>query len=62
MYFNNVSLDNGNAAGRSWTYQTCTEFGYFQTGSASDQPFSDAISLQWYIDQVSINEYESKNR
>jgi hypothetical protein len=24
---------NDNAAGRAWTYQTCTEFGYYQSNS-----------------------------
>lgn len=27
-------------AGRSWTYQTCNEFGYFQTTDSKNQPFS----------------------
>lgn len=26
-------------AGRSWTYQTCNEFGYFQTTDSKNQPF-----------------------
>jgi len=39
------------AAGRSWTWQTCTEFGYFQTGEGDNQPFSDTISLEWYLRQ-----------
>lgn len=26
-------------AGRSWTYQTCNEFGYFQTTDSPNQPF-----------------------
>lgn len=34
---------------RSWTYQTCTEFGYYQTGSSSAQPFSPLISLQSFL-------------
>ena len=29
---------NGNAA-RSWTYQTCAEFGYYQTTNSPNQPF-----------------------
>lgn len=39
------------SAGRSWTYQTCTEFGYFQTGESSAQPFSPLISLSWFDNQ-----------
>jgi hypothetical protein len=37
--------------GRSWTYQTCTEFGYFQTGESSSQPFSPLISLNSFLKQ-----------
>jgi len=37
------------SAGRSWTYQTCTEFGYYQTGqSNARQPFSSIISLDFF--------------
>jgi len=43
--------ENGNAANRAWTYQTCTEFGYFQTGESNKQPFSSTISLEWYLEQ-----------
>ena len=32
-------------AGRQWYYQTCTEFGYFQTTDSAHQPFGDLISL-----------------
>lgn len=31
--------------GRQWYYQTCTEFGYFQTTDSARQPFGDLISL-----------------
>ena len=31
--------------GRQWYYQTCTEFGYFQTTDSAHQPFGDQISL-----------------
>ena len=31
--------------GRQWYYQTCTEFGYFQTTDSAHQPFGDLISL-----------------
>ncbi|XP_028179351.1 putative serine protease K12H4.7 [Ostrinia furnacalis] len=32
----------------AWIYQTCTEFGYFQTGSSDDQPFTKNISVEFY--------------
>lgn len=43
--------ENANAAGRAWTYQTCVEYGYYQTGASANQPFSKAISLGWYLKQ-----------
>jgi len=36
---------------RSWTWQTCTEYGYFQTGDSPSQPFSNTITLDWYLKQ-----------
>ena len=27
--------------GRQWTYQTCVEFGFFQSSSDAQQPFGD---------------------
>lgn len=50
--------------GRQWYYQTCTEFGYFQTTDSPYQPFGDLISLASYIDvcsqvfNVSLRELE----
>jgi len=40
---------NSNAAARAWTWQTCIEFGYFQTTKAGDQPFPNTISLDWFL-------------
>ena len=37
------------AAGRSWTYQTCTEYGYYQTVESSDVPFSKRITLDYFL-------------
>lgn len=44
-----VDPKNPNAAGRAWTWQTCNEFGYFQTGSGSNIPFSRLITLDYYM-------------
>ena len=30
---------------RQWVYQTCTEFGYYQTTDSAKQPFGDLITL-----------------
>lgn len=36
---------------RQWTYQTCTEFGYFQTTDSDETSlFSDGIGLGYYTD------------
>ncbi|EFC49265.1 peptidase S28 [Naegleria gruberi] len=44
---------NENAAGRSWTYQTCVEFGYYQNAVGPKQPFSPRITLEWFVQQCS---------
>ncbi|XP_024298973.1 thymus-specific serine protease [Oncorhynchus tshawytscha] len=36
--------------GRQWTYQTCTEFGYFQTTDSPNQPFG-GFGLQYHVEQ-----------
>jgi len=46
-----VDPNGDNAASRSWTWQTCIEYGYFQTGESSKQPFSSAITLDYFIQQ-----------
>ena len=33
--------------GRQWVYQTCTEFGYYQTSNYQKQPFGSNIPLQY---------------
>eukprot|EP01105_Mastigella_eilhardi_P025112 TRINITY_DN671_c0_g2_i11.p2 TRINITY_DN671_c0_g2~~TRINITY_DN671_c0_g2_i11.p2 ORF type:complete len:487 (-),score=123.01 TRINITY_DN671_c0_g2_i11:3164-4579(-) len=39
------------AAGRSWMWQTCTEFGYYQTGESKSQPFSHRITLDFFLQE-----------
>lgn len=34
---------------RQWIYQTCTEFGYYQTTDSVKQPFGDLITLSYYL-------------
>ncbi|XP_067948352.1 putative serine protease K12H4.7 [Watersipora subatra] len=43
----------GSAAegGRQWTYQTCTEFGYYQTSAYDQQPFGDFFPLLFWTQQ-----------
>lgn len=44
---------NSSAAegGRQWTYQTCTEFGFYQTSDSSKQPFGNLFPLNVSIKQ-----------
>lgn len=49
----NATVDpRGGVGMRQWVYQTCTEFGYFQTtdAPASQQPFGDLVPLQLSLD------------
>lgn len=43
--------------GRQWLYQTCTEFGFYQTSDSNKQPFGSLFPLrlvliQWYQGQI----------
>lgn len=38
--------------GRQWTYQTCVEFGFFQSSDLKDrQPFGDYFPVEFFIQQ-----------
>ncbi|KAF2879874.1 hypothetical protein ILUMI_26304 [Ignelater luminosus] len=37
--------------GRQWTYQTCTEFGFFQTSSYTPQVFGNDFPVEFFIQQ-----------
>ncbi|OWA53356.1 putative serine protease K12H4.7 [Hypsibius exemplaris] len=43
--------DETSAGGRQWTYQTCTEFGFFQTSDSNNQPFAPMFPLKFFVDQ-----------
>jgi hypothetical protein len=50
----NISLDADVANGmRQWVYQTCTEFGYFQSsdGKNDSQPFGTLFPVEWWTKQ-----------
>ncbi|XP_054156711.1 putative serine protease K12H4.7 [Oppia nitens] len=34
---------------RQWLWQTCTEFGYFQTTDHTDSPFGNQVSIDFYV-------------
>lgn len=50
---NTSYADLGAAAGRSWVWQTCNEFGYFQSSDAgpSTQPFSNEFPVDFSVQQ-----------
>ncbi len=39
--------------GRQWVYQTCTEFGFFQTSDGTDQPFGHHFPLSFSLQMCS---------
>eukprot|EP01132_Coremiostelium_polycephalum_P007631 gene7631-9388_t len=49
----NITNDANAIGGRMWFWQTCTEFGYFQTTDSPNQPFGDLVSLQFNTQQCS---------
>ncbi|XP_076303034.1 putative serine protease F56F10.1 [Lasioglossum baleicum] len=50
--FRNVSWTNEQAeGGRQWMYQTCTEFGFFQTSTARPVLFSETFPVDFFIQQ-----------
>ncbi|EGG23012.1 Putative serine protease [Cavenderia fasciculata] len=46
-----TQVNGPNAATRLWTWQCCTEYAYFQTGQSALQPFSDTLTLDYFIQQ-----------
>ncbi|CAF1400477.1 unnamed protein product [Rotaria sordida] len=44
----NASASEG---GRQWTYQTCVEFGFFQSSDDSQQPFGNNFPVSFFIQQ-----------
>jgi pimeloyl-ACP methyl ester carboxylesterase len=41
--------NSDNAASRAWVWQTCVEFGYYQTVETKDSPFSNLIDLPYFL-------------
>lgn len=51
-FMRETNWGSGNAGGaRQWTYQTCTEFGYFQTSDSKDQVFGTNTPLKLFLKQ-----------
>jgi len=43
--------NNTDVGGRTWTYQTCTEFGFYQSSDSTKQPFGDDFPLKFWTQQ-----------
>lgn len=45
------NIDNffSDIVARQWTYQTCTEYGFFQTTNSEKQPFGGTLSLEFFF-------------
>ncbi|KAK9693693.1 Serine carboxypeptidase S28 [Popillia japonica] len=44
------AVENTNDAWRPWLYQTCTEYGYYQTTTSDYQPFGNTFGLKFFVD------------
>jgi len=55
-YMKNVNFDSGpgHAGIRQWSYQTCTELGYYQTTDIREQIFGHLFSLDFYVRQCKV--------
>ncbi|XP_076592242.1 thymus-specific serine protease [Chaetodon auriga] len=49
-----TSLHSGRRTERQWTYQTCTEFGFYQTCEDTMCPFSGMVTLQVHTEVCPI--------
>lgn len=58
-YFKNTSWNAYGVGSRMWLYQTCSQFGYYQTTTSANQPFGSHMSLafeeQLCMDLYGIN-------
>lgn len=43
--------NNTDIGGRSWIYQTCTEFGFYQSSDSLNQPFGNEFPVNFFIQQ-----------
>lgn len=45
----NTDPSGSSASSRSWVFQTCAEYGYYQTVETTDVPFSKKINLDYFL-------------
>ncbi|KAE9550921.1 hypothetical protein FO519_005857 [Halicephalobus sp. NKZ332] len=50
QFYKSNTFDINTSAGRSWIWQTCTEFGYFQSTDLGQNIFGSAVPVDYYID------------
>ncbi|XP_042243465.1 putative serine protease K12H4.7 [Homarus americanus] len=43
--------NNESVGGRAWMYQTCTEYGFYQSSDSENQPFGDKFPIEFFIKQ-----------
>ncbi|XP_069178530.1 putative serine protease K12H4.7 [Procambarus clarkii] len=46
-----TSWENNTSGGRTWTYQTCTEFGFYQSSDSLNQPFGNEFPIEFFTKQ-----------
>ncbi|KAL1444255.1 hypothetical protein MTO96_029940 [Rhipicephalus appendiculatus] len=47
-----IQFNSTEAVGfRQWIYQTCVEFGYYQSSNLKDQPFGSLFPVEFYVKQ-----------
>lgn len=47
--FENIEFDN-ESSHRQWTYQTCSEFGWYQTSASANQPFGNSFNVDFFME------------
>ncbi|XP_050439494.1 putative serine protease K12H4.7 isoform X3 [Adelges cooleyi] len=55
----NVSWESSAASSRQWMYQTCTEFGFYQTSNQYEHVFSNEFPVNFYTD-ICVDVYGEK--
>ena len=46
--------------GRQWMYQTCTEFGFYQTSDSANQPFGKLFPLKYVVSKIKLEAFITK--
>ncbi|XP_063835228.1 putative serine protease K12H4.7 [Ostrinia nubilalis] len=46
--YSNTSFDSPIATGRAWLYQTCVEYGWYQSTAGESQPFGSGVPVEYF--------------